>query len=126
MTRRLVLVVDDDDDVREITRMALEVVGGWEVVTASDGFAAIETARRIRPDAVFLDVMMPGMDGPTTFGRLQQDEATAGLPVILLTAKVQSHDSKLWDTLPIAGVISKPFDPMTLATTAARILGWDD
>ena len=119
-----VLVVDDDDDVREITQIALEAIGGWTVLPASGGHEAIALALEHRPDAVLLDVMMPGLDGPATFHLLRADERTHQIPVVLLTAKVQVGDRQVWDDLDVAGVISKPFDPMTLASQVSRILGW--
>ena len=114
MTGSRILVIDDDDDVREITQLALEVMGGCDVLVAAGGAAGLELARAHRPDVVLLDVMMPGMDGPTTFGHLQRDPATWDIPVILLTAKVQVGRRQVWDGLAIAGVISKPFNPTTL------------
>lgn len=120
-----VLVVDDDDSIREITQLTLEMIGGWQVLTADSGAAALELARTHQPDAVLLDVMMPGMDGPTTFRRLREDEATRHIPVVLLTAKVQVGNSQVWDDLAVEGVIAKPFDPRTLADEIAGILGWE-
>jgi CheY-like chemotaxis protein len=120
-----VLVVDDDDDIRDITRLSLEVVAGWTVLTASGGEAAIEMARAHHPDAVLLDMMMPGMDGLTTFEHLQADAATRDIPVILFTAKMQVGDRQAWDGAAIHGVIAKPYDPMSLATEVARLLSWD-
>jgi len=121
-----VLVVDDDDAIRELTQIALEAVGGWNVVPADGGAAALALAREHRPDAVLLDVMMPDMDGIATFGHLQAGERTGNIPVVLLTAKVNARDRQVWDGLAIAGVISKPFDPMTLAADVRRLLGWAD
>jgi len=118
------LVVDDDDSIREITQLALEVVAGWEVVTAEGGQEAIGLAAEHQPDVVVLDLMMPDMDGLTTFRHLQAQESTAGIPVVLLTAKVQVGDRQLWDEMAVAGVISKPFDPMTLADEISTMLGW--
>jgi CheY-like chemotaxis protein len=119
-----VLVVDDDDDIRELTQLTLETVAGWDVLTAHSGPAAIEMARTHRPDVVLLDMMMPGMDGLTTFDNLQQHESTRDIPVILFTAKVQVGDRQAWDDYPIQGAIPKPFDPMTLADQVAEILRW--
>lgn len=124
MTVPTVLVVDDDDSVREITQLALEVVAGWRILAADGGAQALEIARAERPDAVLLDVMMPGMDGPTTLRHLREDEQTHDIPVVLLTAKVLAGERQAWDELAIHGVISKPFDPMTLSTEVARMLGW--
>jgi len=123
VTRR-VLVVDDDEMLREVARVALAAVGGWEVITADSGAEAQRLAASEQPDALLLDVMMPGMDGPTTVLALQQDPSTRHIPVVFLTAKVGGAASDGWDSLPVAGVIPKPFDPMTLSTEVARLLGW--
>lgn len=122
MTRRRVLVVDDDDDVREVTTFSLELIGGYEVFDANGGVTAIELARRHRPDLVLLDVMMPGMDGPATFRALRADPETAHIPVVLLTAKVPVVLSQE-ENDGLAGIISKPFDPRALVAEIERILG---
>jgi CheY-like chemotaxis protein len=119
-----VLVVDDDDSIREITQMALEVVAGWNVIVAAGGAVALELAREHHPDAVLLDLMMPVVDGRATFLGLQADESTRDIPVILLTAKLQVSGPQVWDDLAVAGVISKPFSPMSLAGEVSAMLGW--
>lgn len=120
-----VLVVDDDDDVRMVTSISLNRVGGWEVLEASRGQEAIDIARAEHPDAILLDLMMPDMDGITTFGHLQDDPATRDIAVILLTAKSRVGPVQPWDGLAVAGVLSKPFSPMELPGEVARLLGWD-
>lgn len=122
MTRR-VLVVDDDPLLREVAKVSLEMVGGWEVLTASSGAEALEIAARERPDAMLLDVMMPGQDGPSTLRRLKADAATRDLPVIFVTAKVGGGGYDEWHD-QASGVIRKPFDPMTLSAEVSRLLGW--
>ncbi len=124
MSLPTVLVVDDDDDIRDLTRTTLEVTAGWTVLTASGGAEAIEVSREHQPDAVLLDMMMPGMDGLTTFDSLQADETTRDIPVILFTAKVQVGDRKAWAGRAIRGSIAKPYDPMTLADQVATLLSW--
>ena len=119
-----VLIIDDEDDIREVAQVSLELVGGWEVLTASSGTEGIQRAQAEQPDAILLDVMMPGLDGPTTFERLQADPSTRGIPVLLLTAKVQSAERARFDSLGVQGVLSKPFDPMKLASQVAESLGW--
>jgi CheY-like chemotaxis protein len=119
-----VLVVDDNDDIRELAQLCLETVDGWDVLTASSGADAIETAREHHPDAVLLDMMMPEMDGLTTFEHLQSDESTRDIPVLLFTAKLQARDREIWDGTAIRGTIAKPFDPMTLGTQVSRTLKW--
>ncbi len=120
-----VLVVDDDDDVRVVTSMSLSRVGGWTVLEASRGREAIEIARTEQPDAILLDLMMPDMDGITTFGLLQDDPATRDIAVILLTAKSRVGPRQPWDGLAVAGVLSKPFSPMDLPAQVADLLGWE-
>jgi CheY-like chemotaxis protein len=121
-----ILVVDDDDLLREVAQSALELVGGWQVSTAQSGAEAQQQALAERPDAILLDVMMPGLDGPTTANALQADPATRDIPIIFLTAKVSAGDYGEWRSLHLAGVIPKPFDPMTLAADIAAMLGWSE
>lgn len=117
-----VLMVDDDQDIRRICQVSLTHVGKWKVFLASSGFEALETASREKPDVILLDVMMPGMDGPTTLSKLREDPDLAAVPVILMTAKVQKHEVEKYTSLGAAGVISKPFDPMTLPAEIKRLL----
>lgn len=117
-----ILIVDDEDDIREVARVALEATTDWQVMEASSGAKGITLAQRERPDAVLLDLMMPDMDGMTVLARLKSDERTAGIPVILLTAKVQA--ARQCDRRGAAGVIVKPFDPLRLAQQMSDILGW--
>lgn len=124
MTARRILLVDDDESIREVAQLALELVGGWLVSTAKSGREGLAKARAELPDAVLLDVMMPDMDGPTAFAHMHADPTVRDVPVILLTAKVRRADQQQWADLDVAGVIAKPFDPMRLSDTVARILGW--
>ena len=122
---RKVLVVDDDDVIREVAKLALEVVGGWQVSTATNGQEAGRLASLDRPDVVLLDVMMPALDGPGTAALLREDPVTRGVPVIFLTAKTPLGDERLESEPNVVGVISKPFDPMMLAQQINRLTGWD-
>ncbi|HEV7196673.1 MAG TPA: response regulator [Pedococcus sp.] len=121
---RRILVVDDDELILEVAQMSLEVVGGWSVVTATDGQQGLDVARAELPDAIVMDVMMPGMDGPTAALALRADPATAGIPIVLLTAKVQAADRAAFAELPVRGVLGKPFDPMLLPAELSTMLGW--
>jgi CheY-like chemotaxis protein len=121
---RKILIIDDEDDIREVAALSLETVAGWEVLVANSGAAGLERARTEKPDAILLDVMMPGMDGPSTFRELQKSPATSVIPVILLTAKVQSADQRRFADLGVRAVLTKPFDPLTLASQMEKILGW--
>lgn len=126
MTARRVLIVDDEDAIREIAQLSMEVVGGHRATGVSSGAEALDRVAADRPDAILLDVMMPGLDGPATVARLQADPRTRDIDVVLLTAKVRPSDLARVDMLPgVAGVIAKPFDPMTLPGQVADILGWD-
>jgi CheY-like chemotaxis protein len=119
------MVVDDEDDIRTVATVALRAIGKWDVLTASSGSEAFEVAARERPDAILLDVMMPGMDGLATVARLRENDATRATPVIFLTAKQQASDLERFKSYDVAGIIAKPFDPMTLASEVSRILGWE-
>jgi CheY-like chemotaxis protein len=119
---RRVLIIDDEDDIREVAQASLELMGDWEVTTASSGAEGVRRAAEERPDAILLDVMMPGMDGPATLQALRADPATASIPVVLLTAKVQSAERSSLEGLGAAGVLAKPFDPVALADDLARVL----
>jgi len=121
---RRILIIDDDDDVREVAALALEAVGGVDVVSASSGAEGIELAEAERPDAILLDVMMPGMDGPATFRVLRGRDETRMLPVVLLTAKAQRDDRRRFEALGVDAVLTKPFDPMRLADDVSAALGW--
>ena len=125
---RLILIIDDEDDIREVAALSLEATAGWEIITASSGADGIKAAEnpKHRPHAILMDVMMPGMDGPTTFRQMQQNPETANIPVILLTAKVQGVDQRRFADLGVAGVLFKPFDPLTLASDISNTLGWKD
>ena len=121
---RKILLVDDEDDIREVAQMSLEMTAGWDVVTAASGAEALRRVAEDRPDAILLDVMMPEMDGPATARALKASDDTAAIPIILLTAKVQAADRRRFDDLGVAGVLSKPFDPMELAAQVSGVLGW--
>lgn len=118
-----VLLVDDDEDIRVICRLSLQTVGGWHVVVASSGPEGFELAAQERPDVVLLDVMMPGQDGLTTYTALRDDSRTANIPVVLMTAKAQTRELARFLELGVAGVIAKPFDPLTLAEDLRKIVG---
>lgn len=126
MTGRTVLVVDDDDDVREITSCALELLAGWTVIEATGGAPALELAAEHQPDLILLDVMMPDMDGPTTVRALHGRPHTRAIPVILLTAKAQFAAGLAEADLDVVGVITKPFDPHGLVDTIDRLLAEHD
>ena len=118
-----ILLIDDEDDIRRIARLALTRVGGMEVVDAASGLEGVRKAEQERPDAILLDVMMPGLDGPSTLAALRANPATARIPVLFLTAKAMSAEVQRLKELGVAGVLIKPFDPMTLASQVRALLG---
>jgi CheY-like chemotaxis protein len=122
MMIRKVLLVDDEDDIRTVGNLSLSRVGGWQTVLASSGAEAVTKAAAERPDLILLDVMMPGMDGPTTFTQLRAQEATASTPIIFMTAKIQKQEVARYLELGAVGVIGKPFDPMTLPAEIKKLL----
>ena len=124
MSNRRILIVDNEPSIREVAQISLETVAGWDVTIAGSGLEGIATAEREQPDAILLDVMMPDMDGLATFSRLQANPATSKIPVILLTAKVQSSDRQSYTELGIRSTIAKPFSPLELAQQIATTLGW--
>ena len=118
-----ILVIDDEDDIRRIARLALGRVGGMDVVDAASGTEGIGMAVADAPDAILLDVMMPERDGPETLGLLKGDPRTAQIPVIFLTAKAAAPEVERLRALGAKGVLTKPFDPMSLAASVRAILG---
>jgi len=125
MKTKQVLVIDDEEAVQEVIQGCLEDVGGWETLKAGSGREGLYLAISEHPDAILLDVSMPEMDGVETFRQLQENPLTQSIPVILLTAKVQPADQARFARLGIAGVIAKPFNPITSADQVAEVLGWD-
>jgi two-component system, OmpR family, response regulator len=118
-----ILIIDDEDDIRRISRLALGRVGGMDVVDAASGVSGLALAIAEAPDAILLDVMMPGRDGPETLSLLRADPRTAHIPVIFLTAKAMASEVERLRALGAAGVLTKPFDPMSLAANVRAILG---
>ena len=125
MLMRKILIIDDEDDIREVAALSLEATAGWEILTASSGAEGMAIAALEKPDAILMDVMMPEVDGPTTFGKMQQNPTIADIPVLLLTAKVQGVDQRRFANLGVTAVLFKPFDPLSLAQQIAEALGWD-
>lgn len=123
MTTKIILLIDDEYRLREVTKMTLEMMAEWTVLTAASGSEGLELARSHQPDAILLDVMMPDLDGTETLAILQADETTQSIPVLLLTARARTSESKAL-TRGAKGVISKPFDPLELATLISETLGW--
>jgi CheY-like chemotaxis protein len=123
MITKRILVIDNEQYIQEVTQICLETVAGWQVITASSGLEGLSKAESEQPDAILLDLIMPEMDGLTTFEKLQENPLTRQIPVIFLTAKV-SASSDPSGYLDNVAAIPKPFNPLELANQISEILGW--
>jgi CheY-like chemotaxis protein len=123
---KCILVIDDDNGIRNLIRFSLEALTPWEVLTASSGREGLAIAQSRQPDAILLDVMMPELDGVATFGQLQTQPNTKGIPTIFLTAKAQAQEYEEHLALGIAGVITKPFKAQILVSQIKQFLNWQD
>lgn len=111
-----ILYVEDDPDIRTVTQIALETIGGFALKTCHSGQEALDTvAGGYTPNLILLDVMMPTMDGPSTLAALRKLASTANTPAVFMTAKVQAAEVAHYKSLGAIGVVAKPFDPMRLA-----------
>lgn len=122
MAKTRILYVDDEADIREIAAISLALDDSFEVRTCASGSEALRVAPEWQPALILLDVMMPGMDGPNTLAALRTEPRTADIPVVFITARTQSYEVQRFLSLGAAGVIAKPFDPMTLASQAGHYL----
>jgi two-component system OmpR family response regulator len=120
---KTILYVEDETDIRTVAKMALEAVGGFTVNACASGSAALAAAPGANADLILLDVMMPGLDGPSTLKALRGLPATAATPVIFMTAKVQPAEIAQYKSLGALDVIAKPFDPMQISAEIRRIWG---
>ena len=117
-----ILIIDDEEDVKEIAQMGLEMAADWTVVTASSGKEGLMLAETSQPDVILLDLMMPGWDGKETLKQLKANPKTVNIPVILMTAKTQSAIATELTELDLVGVITKPFRPLQLPEQISQIL----
>lgn len=122
MEIRKVLLVDDDPCIRRIAQFSLERVGRWEVVTAGNGREGTAAANSEQPDLILLDVRLPDIDGPSMLKTLRHDARTNHIPVVLMTARVQQCELEEYKKLDVSGVISKPFDPLTLPSQIQKLV----
>ncbi|MDP8984196.1 MAG: response regulator [Pseudomonadota bacterium] len=118
---KTLLYVDDEPDIREIVEMSLGLIGNLTVRTCASAEQALDIMSVLKPDLVLLDVMMPGMDGPTALARIRADKGLGVTPVIFVTAKAMPQDVAHFRQLGAVGVIAKPFDPMELGAEVLTI-----
>lgn len=116
-----IMHVEDDPSIQQVAKIALEAVGGFSVHTCGSGMQALADYPTVAPQLILLDVMMPGMDGPTTLQQLQSRYDLSKVPVIFMTAKVQSNEIASYKALGAADVVAKPFDPMALSNQIRQI-----
>ncbi len=116
-----IMLVEDEEDIRAVASLALEAVGGFTLKTCDSGQNALEVIGDFRPQLILLDVMMPGMDGPSTLREIRQNPDFATTPAIFMTAKVQPEEVKSYLALGAVSVIPKPFDPMVLSDRIREI-----
>lgn len=119
-----ILYIEDDPDIQEIAQLTLEKIGGYQVRLSSSCAEALELLKTYMPQLILLDVMMPGQDGPTTLSILQSFPQIKDVPVVFVTAKVQKHEVDSYMAMGASGVISKPFDPMSLSSIIEGL--WQD
>ena len=124
MVLERILYAEDEPDIRAVATMALEILGGYEVMICNNGQEALRRVGGFQPNLILLDVMMPGLDGPATLQQLRANPFTAKIPVIFLTAKVQPSEVKQYQAMGALDVITKPFDPMMLSIQVQRL--WAD
>lgn len=122
MSVKRVLVIDDEDDIREVAQASLEIMAGLDVILACSSREGLIKAETEQPDVILLDVMLPDMDGVAVFKQLQANPVTQHIPVVFLTAKVQIFDQHHFKQLGVRAVITKPFKPQQLASQLLAIL----
>jgi CheY-like chemotaxis protein len=121
---RSVLIIDDEEDIREVAALSLELFAQWQVSKAPNAREGLAMAILEQPDAILLDMKMPGTDGRATLGMLKANLLTAHIPVLLLTAQALTTERRKLEALPVAGVLTKPFDPEKLASEISSYVGW--
>ena len=121
MTKEKILIVDDEEDILELVSYTLKK-NGYQVVCVATGEEAIRTARSVLPDLIFLDLMLPGIDGLDVCRLLKADPQTASIPVLMLTAKGDETDIVTGLELGADDYVTKPFSPKILVARARAIL----
>lgn len=116
-----ILYVEDEPDIQVVARLALENIGGFTLKVCSSGNEAVSAAADFAPDMIVLDVMMPGLDGPTTLQELRKISSLADTPAVFMTAKVQPQEVAHYKRIGAIDVIVKPFDPITLSSSLAAV-----
>jgi CheY-like chemotaxis protein len=124
MNAKRILIIDDEEDIREIAQVSLNLMKAWDVVTAASGEEGTKLAILTQPDAILLDAMMPEVDGVETLKRLQAHPATRVIPVIMLTGATQPSKRQIYLQAGARAIVQKPFDPAQLGCQIAAALEW--
>lgn len=120
-----ILLIDDQADIRQVVQLSLQIVAGWQVITCNTGLEGVALAQKEKWDAILLDLMMPDLDGVATFYLLQGCDKSQHIPVILLTADMPPAKILNLKSLGFSGIITKPFEPISLASQIGLALQWD-
>jgi len=123
-TKRI-LFIDDELNVQQVVKACLEALGGWNVLLAASGQEGLVKAVSEKPDAILLDVMMPGMDGLALLQQLKSNPVTQSIPIVFLTARLSLTEPQRFQELGVKGAIAKPFNSLTLVPQIANALGWN-
>lgn len=124
MTTKSILLIDDEPNLSQVIAVCLESFKAWKVRRVNSGKEGLKVVESLKPDVILLDVMMPEMDGIEVLQNLQKNPDVRDIPVILLTAKVQTSDLERFAELDVVGIVAKPFDPLKIADKIAELLGW--
>ena len=116
-----ILYAEDEPDVQTVVELTVQTMSDYEIKICDNGKKLLENVEEYNPDLILLDVMMPEMDGPTTFKHLQENEKTKNIPVVFMTAKAQVHEIETFKETGVLGVITKPFDPINLCNEIKKI-----
>lgn len=119
-----ILYAEDEPDVQTVVELTIQSMSNYEIKLCDNGKLLLECVEDYNPDLILLDVMMPEMDGPTTFRNLQLNEKTKDIPVIFMTAKAQVHEIEIFKETGVFGIITKPFDPINLCNDIQKI--WNE
>ena len=117
-----ILIVDDEEDIRALIQLGLEMQTSWKVLNSNSGEEAIQIAATEQPDVILLDLMMPDMDGKITLQKLKGDSKTNKIPVILMTAKSKNSVAESFENLDVAAIFTKPLRPLNLAQEISEVI----
>ncbi|MEC4984016.1 MAG: response regulator [Oscillatoria sp. PMC 1068.18] len=122
--KKQILVIDDEAAIQRVIQLTLSITAGWEVMSAKSGWEGVEKASLNQPDAILLDLMMPELNGIATLEKLRAQDSTKEIPVIIMSGKTNLTQEKPLSMLEVAGIIAKPFDPLSLANQISNALAW--